>query len=132
MSTRSVFLLSLCLSSGLSSPDTYVVVRIPSPSDGEATEGQLNTSPTPPVVPVPPRVVDGIYSFTDPVSLSPPFSPPLTPFSSECLLYHQEAAELRERDRVVRVCPCLQKDERDSEAAGGCGGRLQHDYQRQF
>ena len=61
-----------------------------------------------------------------------PFLLPLTPFSSECLLYHQEAAELRERDRVVRVCPCLQKDERDSEAAGGRGGRLQHDYQRQF
>merc|ERR1711874_188235 len=37
MNWRSVFLLSLCLSSGLSSPDTYVVVKIPSPSDGEAT-----------------------------------------------------------------------------------------------
>jgi len=54
MSWRCLSLLSLCLSSGLSSPDTYVVVRIPSQG--------------PPEVPVLhqeiPNIVNGDYSFT--------------------------------------------------------------------
>ena len=44
MSWSCVSLLSLCLSSGLSSPDTYVVAKLPSLSDGGGDKAEFSHS----------------------------------------------------------------------------------------